>query len=164
MTPGLRGTYTEAAICRRGHVEAVDIRLQPIPSNCATCGSKVLRACTSCGASIRGRLETADTQWLPGAEFKPGDFCHNCGQPQPWASRDARIYELENILDGQQVDESTRLLVREQLEALRDSDLSEEQQAERWTRIKRLTPHLVEAGGDIIKSIVSGTIKSQLGL
>ena len=36
-----------------------------------------------------------------------------CGEPYPWASRQDRIYQLENLLDEEQIDEPIRLLVME---------------------------------------------------
>jgi hypothetical protein len=43
-----------------------------------------------------------------------------------------RCQQIENLLDEQQVSEADRLTLREQLEALRSSDLSEDEQQERW--------------------------------
>lgn len=96
--------------------------------------------------------------------YDPPDFCDNCGAPHPWASRKARLYELENLLDNEDLDPADRLTIQEHLEALRNPDVSEEEQRERWGRIKKLAPGFVNAGGRIIESVVSGAVKAQLGL
>jgi hypothetical protein len=49
-----------------------------------------------------------------------------CGRPHPCASRQARFYELENMLDEQDVDPADALRVRDELEALRENPT--------WTR------------------------------
>jgi hypothetical protein len=67
-------------------------------------------------------------------------------------------------LDEQDLDEANRLAVREQLELLQDPDLSEEEQAERWRRIKKLAPGFMEAGGRIVESVVTAAVKGSLGL
>lgn len=97
-------------------------------------------------------------------DYRAPDFCHHCGAPSPWASRQARLYELENILDEQELSDADRLVVQEQLQALREPDVPEEEQQERWLRIKNLAPGVINAGGRIVETVVSATIKGQLGL
>lgn len=82
----------------------------------------------------------------------------------PWASRQARIYELENLLDEEALDEADRLTVSEQLAALRDPDLAEAEQIERWKRIKKVAPGLMTSGQRIIETVVTAAAKAQLGL
>jgi hypothetical protein len=99
-----------------------------------------------------------------GPAYTPPDFCDACGAPHPWASRQARIYQLENLLDDQDLDPADSLTVHEQLEALRDPDASEDEQRQRWERVKRLAPGLMESGKRIIESIVTAEIKRHLGV
>jgi hypothetical protein len=54
--------------------------------------------------------------------------------------------------------------VRDELEALRKPDLSEDDEKERWTRIKRLAPTFIDSGQPIIETVVTATIKAHLGL
>ena len=154
--------YYAAAVCRRGHVaaEAIALEGQP-PPRCSDCGAKVLTECDKCSARLRGVLNARHVTQL---HYDPPDFCDHCGAPHPWASRTARLFELENILDEQDLSDADRLVVREQLQALRQPDVPEEEQQERWLRIKKLAPGIFNAGGRIVETVVSATIKSQLGL
>lgn len=156
------GEYMNAAVCRRGHSNSSDLRLKEPAPRCAECGAKVLTQCESCSGRIRGRCQSPGV--IATKPYSPPDFCDLCGSPHPWASRQARIYELENILDEQDLDPADRLFIHEQLDVLRQPDVSEEEQRERWARIKKIAPGFVEAGGRIIESVVSATIKAQLGL
>lgn len=98
------------------------------------------------------------------SNYRPPEFCFSCGAPFPWASRQARIYELQNLLDEEQLDEVDRLTVTEHLNALLDPDLDEGEQVERWGRVKRLAPGLMASGQRIIETVVSTAVKAQLGL
>jgi hypothetical protein len=155
--------YYSAAVCRRGHVETAILEdaLGDTPAKCATCGAPILTACASCGAPIRGMVVG-----VVGYGWKPSDFCDNCGTPQPWASRQARLYELENILEeSDALSDADRLTLREQLEALREHpDADEAEQVERWQRIKRIAPSLMGTGRQIFVSVASATIQRQLGV
>ena len=70
------------------------------------------------------------------------------------------------MLDDEDLDPATELSVREQLEALRDPDLSEDEQRKRWERVKSAAPGLWEKSGAraILESVVSTAIRQQLGL
>lgn len=101
-----------------------------------------------------------------GFAYDPPDFCHECGAPFPWVGRQGRIYELENLLDGEDLDSADELAVREQLQALAGDDLDEEEQTRRWKRVKKLAPGLLQKGTAqrIFESVASAGIRSQLGL
>jgi hypothetical protein len=94
------------------------------------------------------------------------DFCDNCGAPHPWLSRAGRIYLLQNLLDSERLDPATELEVREQLEALTNPELDEEEQRERWERVRKLAPAFWEKSGarTILETVVSAGIKAALGL
>lgn len=156
------GEYRPAAVCRRGHVETSDTVLISPSTRCPDCGAQVLTACTNCSKRIRGDYHVEGVVGV--GNYTPPDFCDFCGAPHPWATRQARLYELENILDEQNLDPADELSVREQLQALRQPDISEEEQRERWQSIKKLAPGLTEAGTRIIETVVSAAIRSQLGL
>ena len=159
------GEYRQAAVCKRGHVETSDIQLRggAVSDRCAECGAKVLTGCPNCGTRIRGRYRS---DVMIGGGYEPPQFCDNCGAPFPWVDRQGRIYQLENMLDDEDLDPATELSVREQLEALRDPDLSEEEQRKRWERVRKGAPGLWEKSGarSILESVVSAAIRSQLGL
>lgn len=150
--------YYSAAICRRGHVES-ELDPEEAAARCSKCGAVVLTAC-SCGQRIRGPMRGAfGSTWM-----KP-QFCDACGRPHPWASREARFYELENILDEQDLDPADELKVREELEKLREQpEAGEAVEIERWKTVKRLAPGLMEAGGRIMESVMTAAIKAQMNL
>lgn len=163
-------SYHSALVCRRGHIEseAVEIRLEPddpargrfgegaavLPMRCGRCGAILLRSCPSCEQRIRGAY-----RGFGSAAYQPPDFCDRCGAAMPWASRQARFFELENILD-----EATRLQVLEELEALRESQADDETAVRRWEVIHSLAPGLIATGQKIIETVVSAAVKAQLGI
>lgn len=154
--------FTDAIVCRRGHVYSSDAARAHPAERCPECGAKLLESCDNCGTKIRGELE------VPGVvsftEFEPNDFCHNCGTPFSWAGRQARIYQLQNLLDEEDLDEATRLAVAEELEALATTPQDQEEEARRWKRIQQMAPGLMQSGQKIIETVVTAAIKAQLGL
>jgi hypothetical protein len=66
-------------------------------------------------------------------------------------------YLLQDMLDDEALDPAVELEVREQLEALTDPELSEEEQRERWERVKDLAPSLWEKSGaqKILESVAA---------
>ena len=84
--------------------------------------------------------------------------------PFPWLTRQGHIYQLQNLLDETDLDPATRLEVREQLEALSKPDVSDDEQRERWTKVKQLAPGLWASGQRILVNVVSEAIKQPLGL
>ena len=154
--------FTDAIVCRRGHVYADDaVRAHPA-ERCPECGAKLLESCDNCGTKIRGELEVPGVvSFVP---FEPNDFCHNCGTPFSWAGRQARIYQLQNLLDEEDLDEATRLAVAEELEALATAPHNEEEEARRWQRIQQMAPGLMQSGQKIVETVVTAAIKAQLGL
>jgi hypothetical protein len=57
------------------------------------------------------------------------------------------------------------LIVREQLEALLDSDIEEDEAARRWSKVKELAPGLWEKTGarTIIDSLATAYIRKHVG-
>jgi hypothetical protein len=162
--PGLSAGYQAAAVCRRGHV--IEFALTREPGDlgfCSGCGAKILTRCTSCGKRIRGRYFVS-----LGAQryYEPPPFCDCCGEPHPWVSREERIYQLENILDEEDIEESDRLLVMQSLERLRTNpELDEKDQAKTWGSIKSRAPGLLAgAAGRMAESIMTAYVKAQMGI
>jgi hypothetical protein len=157
--------YFPAAICRRGHVES-SVLTDPsvILPRCSECGAKVLMACESCGGRIRGSYHPTGRVFISDP-YDPPNFCDVCGTPHPWASREVRFFELENLLEEEDLDPATQLKVRDELEQLRVDPLEEEAtELERWVRVKKLAPGFYAAGERIIESVVTAAVKAQLGL
>jgi hypothetical protein len=145
--------YWSAAVCRRGHVFSSSLeqfhrrtRGAEAPLFCTKCGAAVLTACEQCGSEIAGQKMGAGGLWAPPA------FCIECAAPFPWLDRVGRIYLLENMLDTEDIDEATRLEVREELTALATSDVEEEEQV------------LWQSGQQILVSVVTAEAKQKLGL
>jgi hypothetical protein len=108
-------------------------------------------------------------RWSPGGvpdRYTPPMFCDGCGEPFPWSTRQQRIYHLENLLDEEDIDDATRLLVMEDLERLRTSEgLDERQQLEAWERIKARAPGLLAGtAGKIATTLLTAYLKDKLGL
>jgi hypothetical protein len=162
---GVSGYHLTATICRRGHVVTTNADSALHTPRCATCGAETLIACPNCGARIRGAYIVPGFIGV-GEDYTPPDFCADCGSPFPWASRQARIYELMNLLDEEQLDPAAELAVREQLEALANTDLDEQDQEGRWRRVQRLAPTLWEKAGaqQIITTLVLAEARARLGL
>jgi hypothetical protein len=81
-------------------------------------------------------------------------------------TRQQRIYQLENLLDEEEIDDATRLLVMEDLERLRTSgELDQRHQLETWQRIKTRAPGLLAgAAGKISRTLLDAYLKDKLGL
>jgi hypothetical protein len=48
----------------------------------------------------------------------PGPRCDECGSASPWATREERIFELENLLDEEDIEEADRVVIQDQLRRL----------------------------------------------
>lgn len=139
---------------------------------CVECGAVILGRCPVCRRRIRGELHVPkdDFMRIPDAvaslEYEPPVFCDHCGEPLPWASWADRIYQLENLLDDQDLDTADALLVLEDLERLRTAvDLDEARQMESWRRIKKRAPGLLaDSGLAILRTVATTAILKSLGL
>jgi hypothetical protein len=76
-------------------------------------------------------------------------FCDGCSEPYPWANRQELIFQLQNLLDVQDISDHDRLQVREDLRQLQDPDVVDdpEKQLKLWAGIKRRAPGLVTGLG-----------------
>lgn len=99
--------------------------------------------------------------------YSPPMFCDGCGSPHPWAGRQERIYELENLLDEEDIDEADRLVVQEHLRKLQTLDPDEDVEAERklWQSVKKRAPGLISGPGQkIAVTIIDRAIRQQIGM
>lgn len=99
-----------------------------------------------------------------GEKYRPPDFCEDCGEPFPWLSREGRIYLLQNILDGAELEPAERLRAAEQLEALTDPDLDDEEQARRWARFKKAAPTVwaADTAQKVISTVVDASTRAMI--
>ncbi len=147
-----------AAICRRGHVFTQHIVYEDRspPKRCDTCGAEVLRQCERCNELIPGAFV--------GVEYEIPRFCGECASPFPWLDRKGRIWQLQNLLDDEDLDEADRLKVSEDLDALLDPGIGDDEQKRRWERVRTLAPGLMKSGSAIIETVMSAVIRAQLGV
>lgn len=158
------GHYMGAAVCRRGHVVTSRIDLNdphPNDTKCVTCGADVLIGCPSCGLRVRG-------DWVIllsiREEGRPA-FCDGCGVAHPWATRRERIFELENLLDQEDLDEADRLFVHERLRELREAeDLDDRRERQLWSQIRDRAGGFLtsEPVKKITETLVTAAVRNQL--
>jgi hypothetical protein len=161
--------YKGSAVCRRGHVETAYIDPQKadraISENCPACGASVLTACQSCRLRIRGYYYVPGVFPSLASPARPS-FCDGCGSAFPWASREERIYELENLLDEADIDEADMVIIQDQLARLRASSLSNKDEKQAWETIKRRAGGAIKSPAveRVVEGLVSAAIRRQLGL
>jgi hypothetical protein len=158
-----------AAICRRGHVETWYIRpyeQSDRPADmCPRCGARVLTACPACGLRIRGDYFVPGV--LGGATPDRSSFCDGCGTAFPWATREERIYELENLLDDEpDIDEADRAVISEHLRQLQNAAISERDERAAWSAIKQRAGTAIASAPvqRIVEGLVSAALRHQLGI
>lgn len=75
--------WDTARICLNGHVLTAHLSKHPDSGNfCAKCGAKAIDHCPNCNTPIHGLPFNWNNPW-----FKPPTYCHECGEPYPWAGR-----------------------------------------------------------------------------
>jgi hypothetical protein len=165
------GGYRAATVCRRGHPQSSGLTKYPAGElgRCPDCGANVLVACPRCGFRIRGGNDS--TVSPPGHELSPGysppNFCDGCGAPHPWAPRQARLCELENLLDEEDIDEADRLVVTDHLRRRQSLDPDEDLEQERrlWSAVKRRAPGLFAGSGKrILDTLIDHATRRALGM
>lgn len=152
--------YKAAIVCRRGHTLsylnsptelATDSALK-----CTICGANNLKSCPSCSTRIRGGFYSPLLLGL--SEYTPENFCDSCGKAFPWASQQARIWELENVLDEQEIDESDRTQISFQLAKIVNEQLGDEDELRVWNKIKSAMGTTIN--NERVKSLVFDLIGS----
>jgi hypothetical protein len=156
-----------SVVCRRGHRESAYLdprKSRHIPEMCPKCGARLLIACPECGLRIRGDY------FVPGVVgFATPDlssFCDGCGAAFPWATREERIFELENLLDEEEIDEADLTVIHDHLERLRDAAMSDGDERAAWEIIKRRAGAALNSGPvrRVVEGLASAAIRQQLGL
>src|SRR5712664_329550 len=107
--------YMSAEVCLNGHPTTSNIERSPdlTAKFCAKCGAETIRACPSCGATIRGHY------YVPGffstAQYSPPNHCHSCGTAFPWKIAKVEAAK-EQVADIEELDAAEK----EQLQAAID--------------------------------------------
>jgi len=161
------GGYMQAAVCRRGHViddliEPAVTRREPLPKHCKKCGALVLTECPQCTTRIQGSARGA-VAW----EWNPPDFCHQCGSPYPWVSREGIAYQIENLLEADDLPQGDRRVLVEQLASLREpaGDAAvENRQMAALRLLKSGAPKAWALAGPVLQGILTAEMRRQLGL
>jgi len=143
-----RGNPAPAApACGRGHPTTSFLQqvLVGEPGYCRECMAQMLGRCPSCGVRIRELLPWIGPDDAEGpGHYTPSALCDKCGYLFPWSTRQQRINHLENMIDREKLDGTTRLIVAHDLMLLRVyDDLDEDEQLELWRRIKNKAPDFV---------------------
>ena len=176
MAMGSRdGSYhLGSAICRRGHVETEYLRPGAsgtvrrsgagVAQNCPKCGATVLTACPNCDLRIRGDY------FVPGvigvSTASRPSFCDGCGSAFPWATQEERIFELENLLDEEDIEEADRVVIQDQLRRLSDAELTEKDERQAWSVIgrragaARKSPSVAR----VLEGLVTAAVRHQLNI
>ena len=170
--------YLSAAVCSRGHTASSNVptenmpapspfsqELQAVPAErfCTVCGTQILTACSNCNKRIRGIVTGPGIMAVPAA-YKPPDFCDHCGVPHPWATRQARLWRIENLLETNGLSGTEQLILREKFEELANSDLTEDQQVEKWKVVRRIVPDVLVTVRKVGESLLTSYMKGELGL
>lgn len=163
--------YWAASVCRRGHVQASTLTEVPAAAarRCPDCGATELTACVRCGVRIRGTSRQLVV--MPGTRvargYVPSNCCDGCGAPHPWAPREVLLFELENLLDEEGIDEADRLVVSADLQRLRDLEPDSDAGQERklWAGVKRRAPQLFAGPGKLIlEKVIDMATRKALGM
>jgi hypothetical protein len=95
----------------------------------------VLTACPNCDLRIRGDY------FLPGvigvSTASRPSFCDEWGSASPWATREERIFELENLLDEEDIEEADRVVIQDELRRLGNAVLTEKDERQAWSVVGR---------------------------
>lgn len=153
-----------AAICKRGHwVDPIlELHIEPPAKFCKDCGAPVITACAECGARLLGGYEgvvSFDTE-------PPDPFCIECGSPHRWATREQRLEQLATLIEFEDLDDATMLVVEEQIALLaRPVDqTSDEVAAQAVSRLRSVAPHALDVMKPVLVSFLSKASIAAAGL
>jgi len=154
--------YDEAWICENGHKINSSVRNMPEfnAEFCKECGSKTVKACTSCEKPIRG------IYWggSPFSEYLVPAYCIHCGDPFPWTKSKLEAAE-ELIRLNQALTEQEK---EEFVAAVREVGKDSPKAKVAGEKIKSFARKIGQQGyvvlKDVISDIASETIKKQLGM
>jgi hypothetical protein len=96
----------------------------------------------------------------------PGSFCDECGSASPWATREERIFELENLLDEEDIEEADRVVIQDQLRRVGNAVLTEKDERQAWSVIGRragaalMSPSVAR----VLEGLVTAAVRHQLNI
>lgn len=158
-----RCSYRAATVCSDGHPQDALRTSRPTGDlgRCGQCGEDILANCQECGIRIRGIGGGAD---VAGEAYMPPEFCDECGAPHPWASREALVGRLQNLLKKQSATSEELRRISADLDRLRDPGVGEHDQIKIVERVRRTVPGLIRTGTPILQAVLTSEAKRKLGL
>src|SRR6266542_1103276 len=90
-------SYDVSQICLNGHTITRNANRFPKfrKKFCKDCGEATIMECSKCNTAIQGEYYVEGS--FSAAEFPPPNFCHECGNVYPWASR--RLESAKELAD-----------------------------------------------------------------
>ena len=115
----------------------------------------------------RSSLEVTVIEWpYSSLTASRPSFCDGCGSACPWATREERIIELENLLDQEDIEEADRVVIQDQLKRLTNAELSDRDERQAWSVIGRRAgaalknPSVVR----LLEGLITAGLRNQLGI
>ena len=124
------------------------VETHTLPGFCGTCGAAVIATCEHCDAPLHAKHV----------------FCRECGAAHPWATREQRIQQVQNLLDSENLSEADRLRAVEALDQLASADVEDKKVIEAGKLFRRLAPNAWKAGEPVLQGVLTAYVKAQLGL
>jgi hypothetical protein len=106
-----QGEYTQALICKNGHVRSLDYRPSaPKEAYCTQCGAEAISTCPKCGEPIHGEY-IAPGETDVSESYSVPNHCHACGVAYPWTkARQAAIIDLIQQMPNLSSEEQQKLI------------------------------------------------------
>ncbi len=158
------GYYDIAQVCLNGHVITRNANRSPKfrQKYCKKCGEPTIMECPLCNTEIQGEYHVEGV-FVGGFKIPPPpSFCHECGQPYPWAERKIQAAkDLADELDELSGEERQKL--KSNLDELYRDTPQTEVAATRFKRImSKVGKDSYSAMKSIITDVVSETIKKSI--
>jgi hypothetical protein len=176
-----------AAVCKQGHVVSRRVvnpaaRLEdpesaPRPGRMAYAGSvfnvttsyvEVSQFCGQCGTPVLTQCDQCQ-EAIPKPDVRrgfdqPNPFCVGCSLPFPWASREQRIGQLQNLAAEDGLSDAERLELVEELAILSkpEDQADHPRQIRALTTIKRLAPRAYALALPIFQSTISAEVAKHI--
>ena len=109
------GYYTNAAICKNGHVDTSDTSSGISGKFCKTCGAEIINKCPQCGAEIQGDYKAGIA--IINLGYTPPSYCHNCGKPYPWTEANIEAAKML-IEDMEELSEEEKRKMSESIDKI----------------------------------------------
>jgi hypothetical protein len=141
--------YLSAEVCLQGHPTTSAIEHSPdrTANFCSTCGAKTIRACSDCGAAIRGIYFVPNSyRRVPRVPYeKPPNHCFNCGEAFPWVTAKVEAAK-EHAAEIEELSEGERGELKQAIDDLAAGGARTELAASRFRRLMKKAGQTVGSG------------------